>query len=276
VPAGFDEVIAKGMAKDPNQRYQSAHELATAAHRALSDADPTRPVLAPYPPGSATDAAWQHTVAPTFAAAQQRGWNPAVPAPIGRLAPGIGARAPSRQQPLRQAMMVIPIAAIVVLLVVAGAILLLRPHQPASKAPGAQPSSPAFLPSASSSGAVPPTTVPSAAIAGLAPFVGTWQARFQSVVIDNTGSGHLTYQGCTSCPTQTKNTVNFMLTSVSGIDASGSVTDSSDAYFRAGSPVTAKFLALVPNGHLLDLVLGSLSFGTFCDTAANAVGKCGA
>ncbi len=60
VPAGFDEVIAVGMAKNPDQRYQSARELATAAHRALTEApahhlhpaptppaDPTRPAPAP-------------------------------------------------------------------------------------------------------------------------------------------------------------------------------------------------------------------------------------
>ena len=38
VPAGFDQVIAAGIAKDPNRRYQSAIELADAAHNALSAA----------------------------------------------------------------------------------------------------------------------------------------------------------------------------------------------------------------------------------------------
>jgi serine/threonine protein kinase len=38
IPAGFDEVIATGMAKDPDERYQSARELAAAARAALGGA----------------------------------------------------------------------------------------------------------------------------------------------------------------------------------------------------------------------------------------------
>lgn len=57
---GFDAVIAKAMAKDPNDRFQTAHDLADAAHGALA----ARPVenaekslsvtvLQPWPPTSA-------------------------------------------------------------------------------------------------------------------------------------------------------------------------------------------------------------------------------
>ena len=44
IPPTFDAVIAKGMAKDPAERYSSAAELATAAYQALSAPDQHRTV----------------------------------------------------------------------------------------------------------------------------------------------------------------------------------------------------------------------------------------
>ncbi len=39
IPAGFDAVVTRGMAKNPDDRYASAGDLAFAAHQALSDPD---------------------------------------------------------------------------------------------------------------------------------------------------------------------------------------------------------------------------------------------
>ena len=63
VPARFDAVIATGMAKDPNQRYATTVELATAAHDAVTapipiappaspppSSPPNRPAAVPFPP----------------------------------------------------------------------------------------------------------------------------------------------------------------------------------------------------------------------------------
>ena len=44
IPAGFDGVIARGMAKEADDRYQSAHELAVAARAALTDVHAAPPI----------------------------------------------------------------------------------------------------------------------------------------------------------------------------------------------------------------------------------------
>lgn len=83
IPAGFDEVIARGMAKRPNERYQTATELAAAARHALSG-----PAAPPPVPPTVVDHGrlWEAPgprapmrpgpVSPLIAGPQQRVANP--------------------------------------------------------------------------------------------------------------------------------------------------------------------------------------------------------
>jgi serine/threonine-protein kinase len=73
VPAGFGEVIARGMAKNPEERFKSANDLAVAARQALTAAPAPNPDTAPtmldpaQPPPGPTRASTQPVLGPTMA-----------------------------------------------------------------------------------------------------------------------------------------------------------------------------------------------------------------
>jgi hypothetical protein len=118
---------------------------------------------------------------------------------------------------------------------------------------------------------------PSAAadVPGLAPFVGTWAGMRQTLVIDGSGNGYVTYADFNACPSCSmaavpRATANFALTSVSGTTASGSITSDSGQGGNSG-PVTATLVAQ-SYGQTIKLNAGKAS-GLYCAQAiANQCG----
>ncbi|KQH80121.1 serine/threonine protein kinase [Mycobacterium gordonae] len=195
VPAGLDHVIARGMAKNPAERFRSAGELAAAAHDALTTGEQNqaaaiaqrgeRNILSsgtgPATADSVTQARpWS---AMSSSPATQSGWTPPpadtaswrgqpnVPpllSPTGPPEPALtsGARAKPRRRRMR---VLIGAAALVVLVAVIIAGHLLRPKpQPAASAPGQT----------------------------VLPFTGIgFSLSPGGVALDNTGSVYVTSQG---------------------------------------------------------------------------------
>lgn len=118
VPAGFDEVIALGMAKDPHERYASAHDLATAARRALT----------------ATPARGPQNASAPFHPTRVR---PRTTPRGARVAPP---SSPASSRPRRRLKWPVIVGAVAILAIaVITGYLLLRPQAPASQTPTAQP-----------------------------------------------------------------------------------------------------------------------------------------
>ncbi len=161
VPVGFDEVIARGMAKDPDKRYQSAHELATAAQRALTTApsptppaaptrvtDPIRSATVPILPADRIPAppeSWPRVTPPNFPSPQQHspGW-----APVGQPRPADwspSAPVATTPRPRRWTGLIAPIVVTVVILaagIITVTVFFTRSQPPASQGPAAKSSAP--------------------------------------------------------------------------------------------------------------------------------------
>lgn len=162
VPPGFDEVIARGMAKEPGQRYPSATDLAAAAQDALAnrhvsaptllrDAGPTVPVNAPRPV--------QHRPAyhPNPAPAQfAPSWGQAPP-PAPTEWPSGPAGSPPAPQRRRAGLIAAIVAAVVVLTSgIIGAGYLFLGHSDTPQTPTAQPPPPSSPISSASAAPAPP------------------------------------------------------------------------------------------------------------------------
>jgi len=147
IPVGFDEVIARGLAENPDTRFRSAAELAAAAQKALT----TRPHYTPSNRPTSPDTAIADPTGPTqtiqlpFAQPPEARVNPVVP----QWNPAVGHSPPvprSQTDSKRWRYIAIAIAVIVTVgVVVGGAIVIPRlvGHTTTTTAPARQPSAPA-------------------------------------------------------------------------------------------------------------------------------------
>jgi hypothetical protein len=117
-------------------------------------------------------------------------------------------------------------------------------------------------------------------VAGIAPFVGSWHAHEEGLVIQPNGNGRETYADKSTCPDAPAagcgktGTVDFTLTSVSGDTATGAITAASNSIHPTGGPVTIK---LVGGGQGLQLsVAGGDKGFPFCNSNDASHYYCGA
>jgi serine/threonine-protein kinase len=157
VPAQFDEVIATGMAKDPDQRYATTVELAGAAHDAItapigrpgSPRPPNPPVTVPAAgagPAGLTTSATQMPDRRRPVLGGQPAW-PAGPH-VAPPAPWVGGGAPPRR---RTGWIIGAVVAAVVLAATLVAVVFVvgrRTPQPTQAAPASTQAAPASTPSA--------------------------------------------------------------------------------------------------------------------------------
>jgi hypothetical protein len=107
----------------------------------------------------------------------------------------------------------------------------------------------------------------------LTPFVGSWHAHEEGLVIQPDGHGRETYPDRSTCPDAPMagcgiaGTVDFKLTSVSGDTATGAITAASSPKESIGGPVSIK---LVGGGQGLNLTVAGGDQGfPFCNSNDN-------
>ena len=147
LPSAIDAVAAKAMAKEPDERYQSAHEFAAAATQALTGTPaltsrtqpwqtspppaappiPQVPAVAGAPPGEITYPSG-HFSGPEPAG---RPGPPFAGAPPQQLSPPAAPMRPDRRPGRRRALIITALALVVLTVATVSAVLLFSPDRPA-------------------------------------------------------------------------------------------------------------------------------------------------
>ncbi|MGH3556827.1 MAG: protein kinase domain-containing protein [Mycobacterium sp.] len=297
VPAQFDAVIAKGMAKNPENRYPTTVELADAARDAMTlpsrTADTAPTAVDPTQPPSGSEPVWQQPARVNLAPTQQRPADQTSgpqPRPVDRPPREIGTPPPQQPTPVtsRNQLLVLGVAALVVVAALGGAGIYYFGTKNSNNTAAISTTTTTPIPTSNTTTPTPTgtttTTSPSAAAAvpELAPFVGSWMAHVGILVIRQTGSGHLAYTDLRACPSCSfadapVSTVDFTLTSVSNDVATGSVEASSDEQnVTVGADVTARLVAGSPSGQIVQISMGRMQQLNFCDKTSDAANQCGA
>jgi hypothetical protein len=130
-----------------------------------------------------------------------------------------------------------------------------------------------LLAAAIASAALALAPVASADVPGLNPFVGSWHAHEEALEIQPNGQGRETYNDRSSCPDAPMagcgiaGTVDFVLTTVSGDTATGTITAASNPKNPITGPVT---INLVGGGQGLELTVAGGDQGfPFCNNNDN-------
>src|ERR1035437_3923693 len=122
-------------------------------------------------------------------------------------------------------------------------------------------------------------SAPSVTATTMSALAGTWRAHETTLVINKAGTGDMSYQDLSLCPSCSPvnaptSTLVFVLTSLAQGVATGDVTATSDPKNTAmGAPVQVSLTAGSP-GQILKVVIGGTPLFGFCNSTS--VGQCGA